>query len=517
MAGPKSQILGKLKRFICDLGPIIERAVGDREGVVLDYDLGKKGDAALYEYLYRCIKSDITSGAIEAGDRLPSKRGLAQHLGVSVVTVEAAYGQLVAEGYVYARPKSGYFACELPRPASAQAATQAARRPVRAANPQVNVARALAQAAGPSPAVDLTGASALLDASAARLWSRELRAACAQEPDDLLFSPTPTQGSPRLQQAIANHLRQTRGMAVDPACVVVAAGAQILDNMLVQLLGREKTFAVEDPGYLRLTSLYAANNVQVAHVALDREGIRLDELLAACASVVHIMPSHQFPTGRVTSISRRYELLSWANTPGQDRWIIEDDYDCEFRLAGRPVPSLASIDAEGRVIYTNTFSKSMSAGLRLAYMVLPPQLAERFARQMTYLSSTVSSIEQVTLARLLESGAYERHVMRVRKQQREVHDDLLDALKASSVAARLHVEEADSGLHFVLAAQTDKTEAQVAAAARKADVALAPLSDFAHLPANKAQADGLARFVIQYSGIKSADVPKAVGAIERAL
>ncbi len=486
---------------------------------MLDYDLGKKGDAALYEFLYRCIKGDITSGAIEAGDRLPSKRGLAQHLGVSVVTVEAAYAQLVAEGYVYARPKSGYFACELPRPTASQATAQAARRPTRPATPQADDPRN----AAPSPTVDLTGASAPLDASAARLWARELRATLAQEPEDLLFSPTPTQGAPRLQQAIANHLRQTRGMAVDPACVAVAAGAQILDNMLVQLLGREKTFAVEDPGYPRLTSLYAANNVRVAHVALDREGIKLDELLASKASVVHIMPSHQFPTGRVTSISRRYELLSWANAPAQasspalDRWIIEDDYDCEFRLAGRPVPSLASIDAEGRVIYTNTFSKSLNAGLRLAYMVLPPQLARRFASQMTYLSSTVSSIEQVTLARLLESGAYERHVMRVRKQQREVRDVLLDALKTSPVADRLHVEEADSGLHFVLAAQSEKTEAQIAAAARAAGVALAPLSNFAHLPANKTQVDGLARFVIQYSGIKSADVPKAVGAIERVI
>ncbi len=490
---------------------------------MLDYNLAEKGDCALYEYLYRRIKADITSGAIEAGDRLPSKRALAQHLGVSVVTVEAAYAQLVAEGYVYSRPKSGYFACELPRPAGgAQAQAQVARRSVRIAEPQVDGASARDH----TPLVDLTGASAPLDASAARLWSRELRATLAQEPEEALFSPTPTQGAPRLQEAIAEHLRQTRGMAVDPACVVVAAGAQVLDNMLVQLLGRGRVFAVEDPGYLRLTSLYLANNVQVEHIALDREGIRLDELLASWASVVHIMPSHQFPTGRVTSISRRYELLSWANAGetdpdgparAQDRWIIEDDYDCEFRLAGRPVPSLASIDAEGRVIYTNTFSKSLNAGLRLAYMVLPPQLQERFSAQLTYLSPTVSSVEQITLARLLESGAYERHVMRVRKQQREVRDVLLDAIKGSSAGSRLRVEEADSGLHFVLAVETAKNEAQVAADARAAGCALAPLSGFAHLSANKTQADGLARFVIQYSGIDTDDVPRAVGAIERAI
>ncbi len=489
---------------------------------MLDYNLAEKGDCALYEYLYRRIKADITSGAIEAGDRLPSKRALAQHLGVSVVTVEASYAQLVAEGYVYSRPKSGYFACELPRPAGgAQAQAQTARRTTRIADPQVDGA-----AGDDTLLVDLTGASAPLDVSAARLWSRELRAALAQEPEEALFSPTPVQGAPRLQEAIAGHLRQTRGMAVDPACVVVAAGAQVLDNMLVQLLGRGRVFAVEDPGYLRLTSLYQANNVQVEHIALDREGIRLDELLASRASVVHIMPSHQFPTGRVTSISRRYELLSWANAGetdpdgparAQDRWIIEDDYDCEFRLAGRPVPSLASIDAEGRVIYTNTFSKSLNAGLRLAYMVLPPQLQERFSAQLTYLSPTVSSVEQITLARLLESGAYERHVMRVRKQQREVRDVLLDAIKGSSAGSRLHVEEADSGLHFVLAVETAKNEAQVAADACAAGCALAPLSGFAHLSVNKTQADGLNRFVIQYNGIDTNDVPRAVDAIERAI
>ncbi len=489
---------------------------------MLDYNLAEKGESSLYEYLYRRIREDITAGAIEAGDRLPSKRALAQHLGVSVVTVEAAYAQLVAEGYVTSRSKSGFYACELPQLGGARATAQAARNPLPPAGPAMaDPHDAPAPAQGPqaddAPAVDLTGAAAPLDTSAARLWARELRAALAQEPEAALFSPTPAAGSARLQQAIANHLRQTRGMSVDPGRVVIAAGAQALDNLLVQLLGHNSTYAVEDPGYLRLTNLYLANNVQVEHIALDREGIKLDELLASRAKVVHIMPSHQFPTGRVTSISRRYELLSWASAPGQDRWIIEDDYDCEFRLAGRPVPSLASIDAEGRVIYTNTLSKSLNAGLRLAYMVLPPQLMERFKTQMTYLSPTVSSIEQVTLARLLESGAYERHVMRVRKQQREVRDALLDAIKASSAAGRLHVEEADSGLHFVLAADSEKTEDQIAAAARAGGVALAPLGAFAHLHANKTQADGRARFVIQYAGMKSADVPKAVGAIERAL
>ncbi len=496
---------------------------------MLDYDLGEKGDLSLYEFLYRRIKADIADGTIAADDRLPSKRALAQHLGISVVTVEAAYAQLVAEGYVYSRPKSGFYACDLPRTDAAAAAA-----PAKVARRDAAIAAAHPASRNTKPQVDLTGSAKSLDVSAARIWSRELRAALAQEPEAELFSPTSAQGSPRLRQAVADYLRQSRGMEVDPECIVVAAGAQTLDNLLVQLLGHDAAYAVEDPGYLRLTNLYQANEVQVEHIALDEQGIDMGQLRESGANVVHIMPSHQFPTGRVTSISRRYELLSWANddtTDGLDsrdptgtpqaarpsRWIIEDDYDCEFRLAGRPVPSLASIDGCGRVVYTNTFSKSLAAGLRLAYMVLPYPLMQRFIDQMSYLSSTVSSIEQVTLARILESGAYERHVMRVRKRQRETRDALLDALKASEVADRLGIEEADSGLHFVLSVRSEKSEAELAAALLSHGVAAAPMSSFACSAANKTRPDGLARFVIQYEGLEQKNIPAIVQALNSSL
>lgn len=216
--------------------------------------------------MYRRIKADIADGTIAADDRLPSKRALAQHLGISVVTVEAAYAQLVAEGYVYSRPKSGFYACDLPR-------TEAAAAPAKAARRDTAVAAAQPAPRSTKPQVDLTGASMSLDASAARLWSRELRAALAQEPEAELFSPTPAQGSPRLRQAVADYLRQSRGMEVDPDCIVAAAGAQTLDNLLVQLLGHDAVYAVEDPGYLRLTNLYRANEVQIEHIALDEQGI----------------------------------------------------------------------------------------------------------------------------------------------------------------------------------------------------------------------------------------------------
>ena len=472
---------------------------------MLDYNLDARGEKSLYDYLYQRIRDDITSGAIGAGDRLPSKRAFAQHLGVSVVTVEAAYAQLVAEGYVKARPRSGYFAVALQRTGEAKPRLRAS-----APKPQKD-------GSGIAVAADLTGNE---DAGAAALWSRALRRTLAEEPEHEVFLPTPAAGSERLRQDLADYLRQSRGMEVDPGRIVVGAGAQVLDNMLVQLLGRDAAFAVEDPGYPRLKRLYEANGVRrVVEVPLDGEGVRTDVLSASGADVLHIMPSHQFPTGRVTSISRRYELLGWASAGSFERrrWIIEDDFDCEFRLAGRPVPPLAAIDAEGRVVYTNTFSKGLGSGMRLAYMVLPEELADRYASELGFYSSTVSSVQQMTLARLLESGDYERHVNRMRKRRREERDALIEALGVSAVGGRFRFEEADSGLHFVLAAESARDEDELAADLLARGVRVAPLSSFAAMPENATRPDCLRRFVIQYGGLTASQIELVAESFARVL
>ncbi|MDO4849862.1 MAG: PLP-dependent aminotransferase family protein [Coriobacteriia bacterium] len=461
---------------------------------MLDYDLGARGEKSLYEYLYQRIRDDIVSGAIGAEEHLPSKRGLAEHLGVSVVTVEGAYAQLVAEGYVKSRPRSGYFSARLPRQ-------------VKRGLPQDGRAPEPALAVSPEPRIDL--ASGEPGPEAARLWSQALRQALVSEPEAECFSPAPAQGTERLRSAIAAYLRQTRGMDVDPGCIVVGAGAQVLDTMIVQLLGRDLTYALEDPGYPRLTRLYNACGVQrVAHVPLDADGVQMAALEATAADVVHIMPSHQFPTGRVTSISRRYELLSWASA-AQNRWIVEDDYDCEFRLAGRPVPPFAGMDAAGRVIYTNTFSKSLGSALRLAYMVLPAELVGRFTDELGFYSSTLSSVQQVALARLLETGDYERYVSRMRKRARERRDALVDALLSTPAAPCMRVEEADSGLHFVLAVECSRSEKDIAAALLAQGLRVAPLSDFVTVPDNAPQVDGLRRFVIQYASLDATAAEEA--------
>lgn len=455
---------------------------------MLDFDMDKHGSCSLYEYLYQQIRDEIISGSIGAHEHLPSKRALAEHLGVSVITVENAYDQLVAEGYVYTRPRRGFYACELPN---------ATPSVVHAQGESVDLS---------SDAGALSGSELIPDAlsqssfEAARLWQRALRQALSSEDERVLFSPASAQGTERLRLAIANHLRGTRGLDVDPRNIVVGAGAQLLDTMLVQLLGHDATYAVEDPGYLRLTRIYQACGCRVRHVPLDGEGPRLDALASCDADVFHLMPSHQFPTGRVTSIARRYGLLAWAAAkPG--RYLIEDDYDCEFRLAGRPIPPLAAIDAAGCVIYTNTFSKSLSSALRLAYMVLPPALMNRYNDELGFYSSSVSSIDQIALARLLESGEYERHAMRVRKRAREARDLLREELDRVDGLGEIDIEEADAGLHCVLAVKGDMSEKETADRLGAHGIPSVPLSDFAWSNKNTIDNDGKKRLVVLYEDI----------------
>ena len=413
---------------------------------MLDYNLEQRGGASLYEYVYQQIRDDIVAGRIAAGEHLPSKRAFASHLGISVITIENAYSQLLAEGYIFSKPRRGYYACELPEaPVLASAETELDRDSAPAGLNAHDAGEQPEQFASLSP-------SAL---EAARLWQSALRATLTSEDEREIFSPAPAQGTARLRLAIAHHLRGTRGMNVNPDNIVIGAGAQLLDTMLVQLLGADKTYAVEDPGYLRLTRIYQAMGCKVRHIPLDGEGVNLGELLDAGADVLHLMPSHQYPTGLVTSIARRYALLSWAaEQPG--RYLIEDDFDCEFRLAGKPIPALASIDAAQSVIYTNTFSKSLSSALRLAYMVLPDELMERFRRELGFYASSVSSVDQVALARLLESGDYERHVNRVRVRAREARDGLVALVRKAFPAGEVSIEHADAGLYCVLAPASDK-------------------------------------------------------------
>lgn len=307
-------------------------------------------------------------------------------------------------------------------------------------------------------------------------WAKAVRRTLSDESAASLAEAASAAGSPELRSAIADHLRQYRGMDVSPDQVVIGAGSQTLYQLLVQLLGRTRRYAVEDPGYPLLTRMYEQQDAQVAHIGLDDSGIDIDALEASDASVAHIMPSHQFPTGIVTTAARRRELLNWAREG--DRYLIEDDYDSEFRMAGRPIPSLFGIDAAERVLYLNSFAKSLGAAFRMAYLVLPPQLAQRFRKQLGFYANTVSPLDQLALARFIEQGHYDRHVNRLRTHARKTQDALVNALH-EAFGDRIAFAGLNDGLHFIMQLESERGERELATAAEAAGIRIAPLSSFA--------------------------------------
>ena len=328
------------------------------------YRLEAQNGLPLYEALYRHIRQDILSGALTAGERLPSKRSLAEHLQISVMTVETAYHQLEAEGYLYALPKRGFFVSavdHLPTPAAPTAIPP--------------------EPEAPKWHLDLGRNQVDSSRFPAAAWARLTRQVLSE---GNFLAPVPQQGLYALRQAIARDLWDFKGMAVAPEQIVVGAGAEYLYLLLAQLLGANgrTVFAVEEPGYPKIRQVYGKCGIVCRPVPLDCQGMDPEALAASGAMAAHISPAHHYPTGLVTPIGRRHALLRWAEA--SDGFIIEDDYDSEFRFTGRPIPTLQSIDSGGRVIYLNTFSQTISPSMRVGFMVLPPTLLERYRMELNF-------------------------------------------------------------------------------------------------------------------------------------
>jgi GntR family transcriptional regulator/MocR family aminotransferase len=442
----------------------------------------------LYEYLYRCIRADILSGALSAGERLPSKRALAEHLRLSVITVEGAYQQLEAEGYIYALPRRGFFVGDVDRASAPDEPTPIPAEP-------------------PAPVWRLDLRSNQVDGSRfpAATWARLTRQVLS---DGDFLAPAPHQGLYCLRQAIADDLRDFKGMAVTPEQIVVGAGAEYLYLMLAQLLGPAAVFAVEDPGYPKIRQIYGKCGVLCRPVPLDSQGMDLSALESSGAAVVHLSPSHHYPTGTVTSIGRRQALLRWAQAHGG--FIIEDDYDSEFRFTGRPIPTLQSIDHSGRVIYMNTFSQTISPSMRLGFMVLPPRLLERYRRELDFYACTVPVLDQHVLTRFLVSGQYEQHLSRMRKEYRARRAAVIDAFQHSAFAPRATILEQGAGLHFLLRLDTAQNDEALRQKAEGLGVRLGFLSEYAAAPDSRYDHT----LVVNYAGLTPAQLPEAVRLLE---
>ena len=446
---------------------------------MLTYELKKSPGVPLYEALYRAIRGDILSGALTAGEKLPSKRALAQNLEISKITVEAAYNQLLAEGYIASREKVGYFVEKIHhQPVAEKMPAEREKLPAQSL-------------------VDLTAnGSARFPFSA---WSKLQREVMLDYGEKLLL-PLPNRGIPELRRAIADHLAGFRGMKIDPENILIGAGTDFLYNILVQLLGRDKVYALEEPGYDKTRRIYTAAGARCVSAPMDELGVMPEGL--ADARVLHISPSHHFPTGIVTPVSRRLELLGWA---GEDKWIIEDDYDSEFRFHAHPVPAMQSLDRQGRVIYLNTFSKSLAPSIRISYMVLPESLMERFRSELSFYSCTVPSFEQYTLARFISGGWFEKHINRMRKYYKSCRNRLVERLEALEYSDKLIIQEKDAGLHFLVKVDTTLTDEELTAWCLQRGVKIRALSSYYHGPVPERDRGCL---VVNYSGLRDEELDR---------
>ena len=443
---------------------------------MLTYTLDKdKGH--LSRELYKALKNDIEEGKLKRGEKLPSKRTFARNCSVSTITVQNAYDQLVSEGYITAYEKKGYFVSD----------------GVGKKRAAVSFVVKEEEEKAKMDLPDLSNNRIREDNFPFSIWSRLMRKTMAEKQKQLL-SPMATEGVYELRKAISHHLSSFRGMAVSPSQVLVGAGTEYLYSLIIQLLGRDKTYAIEDPGYMKLERIYESNGVKSTRVQLDEKGLSLEMLEDSGADIAHISPNHHYPTGITMPLDRRYEILSWA-AGKEDRYILEDDYDSEFRVSRNPFPTLYTLDGSGSVIYMNTFSKSLASTVRISYMVLPFDLAERFKEKLSFYSSTVSSFEQYTLASFILDGYFEKHINRMRLFYIRQRKAILSLIYSSPMKDRCSVIENDSGLHFILRLHTTLSDEKVKEILKEEGIKISALSDFSHFSSISHD------FIISYSNL----------------
>ena len=472
---------------------------------MLTYNLTATGSDSLYESLYKCIKNDILQGKLCAGEKLPSKRSFAKNLGISVITVENAYGQLSDEGYIYSMPKRGFYVSDIDMVANPNTSAKTSA--------DANLFDDSASIACSPYFADFSSNQTDSEIFPFTIWTKTVRSVLNDNRIQLMINP-PCGGILPLRNAIAHYLRDFRGMQVFSHQIIIGAGTEYLYGLLIQLLGKNLIYGVENPGYHKIGKICKSMGVTYRHVDLDESGVSIHELEEKKIDIIHTSPSHHFPTGLVMPVSRRYELLGWAAKKKQ-HYIIEDDYDSELRLSGKPFPTLQSIDVSGKVIYMNTFTKTLASTVRISYMVLPEDLAKRFYSELSFYSCTVSNFEQYTLAQFMENGSFEKHINRLRNYYQNKRDAILKELKSGSIGKYITIQEEEAGVHFLMHIQSDCTEAEIVEKAKAGGVKLDPLSRYYIKNTEKHEQNGQENpyentYVMNYSSVNMENIKKVV-------
>lgn len=450
---------------------------------MLTYDINNI-HGPIYKALYELIKADIKKGRLKADEKMPSKRSFANNLGISTISVENAYDQLISEGYIYTLPKKGYFVSRLEGMQRPQILVKESQEIIMPEAPK-------------EYAFDFSSTKVASLDFPFSIWAKMIRETISEKENELL-EVSPCGGVRELREAIAKHLQSFRGMSINPDQIIVGAGTEYLYGLLIKLLGKDKIYCIENPGYKKLKQIYEDNDVECRIANMDDKGILVEELKALNADVAHISPTHHFPTGITMPINRRYEVLAWANEK-DGRYIIEDDYDSEFRINGKPIPPLQNIDVCGKVIYMNTFSKSLTSTIRISYMVLPEALANEFYRRLSFYSCTVSTFEQYALARFINEGYFEKHINRMRLKYGRRRAKIIEIIQKNFTEQQCRILENDSGLHFILEFNTNRSDKELAEVLLNQNIKISSITDYDMSDA--ATKDDKHQFIVTYSNM----------------
>ncbi len=469
-------------------------------------------DKGLSDQLYQVLRDRILAGQLDCLVKLPTTRELALALQVSRTTVIRAYDRLYAEGYILARVGDGTYV--------APPASDIPKAPARKSQVAIKELSALAQGLAPLPAPLVNGGAPrafrlgvpALDLFPSAVWARLQADFWRRAPQNRISYGDPG-GDIRLREMIAGYLRNARGLVCEPTQIVITSGAQQAVFLCTQLLlDPGAKAAIENPGYPRAANALRLAGATVTGIAVDEEGLVTDQLAAERnVRLVYTTPSHQYPGGATLSLARRLELLAWAES-GKG-FVLEDDYDGEYRYNGTPLALLASLDRSGRVLYIGTFSKIAFPGLRLGYIVAPPVLTGPLTMLRSHYDRHSSAADQSVMAEFIAQGHFQRHVRRMRRASRTRRDTLLaewDRLRPGG----LELPEIAAGLHVTVRVPTQKNERELIAAAAQAGVEIDPLNRF-WLPKSRPAADqgGL---VLGFGGVDKAAIAAAVRALHKA-
>ncbi len=452
----------------------------------------KDNNVPLYIQIYEYIKAEIRNGNLKANFKLPSKRQLSSHINVSINTIDYAYSQLISEGYIFSKPKSGYFVCQIDKYMHVEIINK----------------NLLTKQPEQKPLIDFSPSHVDRLLFPFNLW-RKLFKDCFNEYDDEILKKPNRQGDITLRKTLVNFLHSSRGVECDESQIVIGTGTSNILQILCLILGRNKCIAFENPVYLQAYKIFKEMGNEVISIDIDKKGVvaeSLEKLEKVENGAVYITPSHHFPLGFSMPIDRRIKLLNVANR--KNLYIIEDDYDSEFRYSGRPLPSLQSIDKNEKVIYIGTFTRSIAPSVRIGYMVLPKPLLEIYSQKEIGMS--VSLIEQKIISKFITDGYFERHLNKMRKAYKDKRQFLINCLNENF---DLKITGENAGHHILISLKNQKPTSQLYSLALKNGVRVYPVSNYF---VGEVPAEHKNKLLLGYGGLTEKEIKEGVLILKKA-